>query len=230
MKNLKALEKKLEIKFKNREFLTRALVHRSYLNETSDSKLRSNERLEFLGDAILSFVISEWLFEIFPHYPEGQLTNFRSNLVRTSSLALISQQLEIGNHLLMSRGEKESGGAKNNSLLANSLEAVIGAIYLDQGIATTRKFIKKNFTFLVKKINQRRTLKDEKSILQEILQAKLGETPVYKTLKEVGPDHNKTFTAGVYIRGKILAKGQGKSKQIAEENAAQAALKKGKHG
>jgi ribonuclease-3 len=226
VKNLKPLENQLKVKFKNQTLLVRAMIHRSYLNENRDPKLYSNERLEYLGDAVLEFIVSEWLFEKFPHYPEGQLTNFRSNVVRTTALAGIAKKLKLGDYLMMSRGERESGGNHNQSLLANTLEAVIGAIYLDQGITVAKKFIKTNFDELIRQITRRGELKDTKSLLQEKTQAGKSLTPVYRTLKQVGPDHNKTFTIGVYLGKKILAKGKGKSKQLAEEAAAKKALEK----
>lgn len=225
-KNLDNLEKKLGIQFKNPKLLAQALIHRSYLNEIAGKGIRSNERLELLGDSILSFIISEWLFFKFPNYPEGELTNLRSNIVRTSSLAQIAQELGLGDYLLLSRGEQESGGAQNPSILANALEAIIGAIYLDQGIITAQNFIKEKFAPLINKITKRGEFKDAKSILQEKLQADLKQAPVYKTLKEEGPDHDKTFTVGVFIQKKLLAKGKGKSKQEAEEKAAKTALEK----
>lgn len=225
-KNLDQLQQKLEIKFKNPQFLAQAMVHRSYLNEATGEELESNERLEFLGDSVLAFFVSDWLYEKFPHYHEGELTNLRSNLVRASTLAQIANQLEIGQNLLMSRGERSSGGEENPSLLANSLEAVIGAIFIDQGIEVTRDFIKSQLDPFLKQIVSKGELKDDKSLLQEKIQVEIKETPVYKTLKEEGPDHDKIFTVGAYSQGKLLAQAKGKSKQEAEEKAAKAALEK----
>lgn len=226
MKNLNQLQEKLEIEFKEPHLLAQALVHRSFLNETLGRDLKSNERLEFLGDAVLSFVVSNWLYQKFPQFQEGQLTNLRSNLVRTSTLAEIAKKIGIGKKLLMSRGEKASGGEENPSLLANSLEAVIGAIFLDQGISKTEDFIKTQLRPFLSQIMARGEFKDSKSILQEKIQEKTKETPAYKTLKEEGPDHDKTFTIGVYSQGKLLAKEKGKNKQEAEEKAAKFALEK----
>jgi len=225
-KNLNQLQQQLAIKFRKPQLLAQALVHRSYLNEVTGEGLEHNERLEFLGDAVLSFVVSNWLYHKFPDYKEGQLTNLRSNLVRTATLAKIANQLGIGQNLLMSRGEKSSGGEKNPSLLANSLEAVIGAIFLDQGIEKTENFIKNHLEPFLDQIVAKGEFKDSKSLLQEKIQEEIKETPLYKTLKEEGPDHDKIFTVGVYSQGKFLAKGEGKSKQEAEEKAAQAALEK----
>lgn len=226
MKSLDRLQKQLGINFKNPKFLAQSLVHRSYLNEAGGEGLASNERLEFLGDAVLSFVVSDWLYQKFPDYEEGRLTNLRSNLVRTSTLAQIAEQLKIGQSLLMSRGEKNSGGEKNPSLLANSLEAVIGAIFLDQGVDKAEKFIKNHLDSFLNQLLDKGELKDSKSLLQEKIQEKIKESPVYKTLKEKGPDHSKIFTIGVYIQGKLTAQGAGKNKQEAEEKAAKAALEK----
>lgn len=226
MKRLKDLEEKLGFQFKKPDLLNRAMIHRSYLNEAADPQLRSNERLEFLGDAILSLVISEWLFEDYPHYPEGKLTNFRSNIVRTSALAKIAQELGVGKYLKMSKGEKESNGHKNPTILANTVEAIIGALYLDQGMKGAKSFIRKRFSPLIKAAIEKGELKDAKSLLQEKLQAELKEAPNYKTIKEEGPDHDKTFTVAVYAQKKLLAQAQGKSKQEAEEKAAEEALKK----
>ncbi len=223
--NFESLSDNLGIKFNNLELLKEALTHRSYLNEDKKT-LQSNERLEFLGDAILSFVVSNWLFKKFPHYPEGKLTNYRSNLVKTSSLAKIAQKLKIGNYLLLSKGEKEAQGQKNLTLLANALEAIIGAIFLDQGIKKTKNFVQKNFQPLLEKIIKTGKLKDHKSLLQEKVQAKIKQAPVYKIIKTEGPEHNKIFTANVVIEGKIFATGVGKSKQKAEQQAAKKALKK----
>ncbi|MFC1727219.1 ribonuclease III [Patescibacteria group bacterium] len=222
---LKNLEKKLGLKFKNPELLAQALVHRSYLNEATGKGISSNERLEFLGDAVLELVISQWLYNDLPHYPEGVLTNLRSNIVRTSSLAKISQDLEIGSDLLLSKGEKDSQGHQNPSILADTLEAIIGAIFLDQGIKPAQDFIKNKFGPLVKDVTQKGEFKDAKSRLQEKVQAQQKMTPIYQTIEEDGPDHDKVFTVGVYVDQNLLAKGKGKSKQLAEEAAAQEAFK-----
>jgi len=235
MKNQQELAEKLAINFKNQKLLTQALIHRSYLNEAgpaaklcgvNNQKLASNERLEFLGDAILSFVVSDWLFEQFPYYPEGKLTNLRSNLVKASSLAKIAKRFEVGEYLFLSKGEKESGGQQNPSLLANALEAIIGAIFLDQGSKIVNQFIKKNFRSLLEQLIKSGEFKDYKSLLQEKLQAKTKEPPVYKVVKAVGLDHAKIFTVAVHNQNKLIATGQGKSKQMAEEKAAQNALEK----
>ncbi len=224
--NLESFEKKLKIKFKDANILRKALTHRSFLNETKDKDLLSNERLEFLGDAILSFIVSNWIFDKFPKYLEGKLTNLRSNLVKTTSLAKISRKLNIGEYLLLSKGESESRGQQKPTLLANTLEAIIGAIFLDQGIEVTKEFIKRNFEPLLKELITLGTFKDYKSLLQEKLQAQKRKSPVYKTVKEKGPEHNKIFCVNVYGEKELMATGEGKSKQKAEQEAAKIALEK----
>ncbi len=225
--NLKDLEKKLKLNFKNKELLKEALTHRSYLNEAKNQKLASNERLEFLGDAVLSLIVSFWIFNEFKNYPEGKLTNLRSNLVKTSALAKIADELKIGDYLFMSRGEQEAEGQKNPTLNANAMEAVIGTIFIDQGIEQTEKFIKQNFEQMLKKLIASGKFKDYKSLLQEKIQSQTGQSPIYRTIKEEGPEHSKIFTVNVIHRdGSIIASGNGKSKQKAEQEAAELALEK----
>jgi ribonuclease III len=223
--NLDIVEKKIKVSFKNKNLLKQAFVHRSFLNENRKEQLESNERLEFLGDSILGFVISSYIYKKLPQYKEGKLTNLRSNLVRTTTLAQLSQNLNLGENLLLSKGEKASNGKRNQSLLANLFEALIGAIYIDQGIEQAEKFILEQFEEIIKETASRE-LKDSKSLLQEKIQITVKETPVYKILKETGPDHNKTFIVGVYSQEKLLAKGIGTNKQMAEEEAASNALEK----
>jgi len=226
MNNYKNLEKKLGIEFKNPKLLIEALTHRSYLNEVPQEKRSSNERLEFLGDSILSFIISEWLFSHFPHSPEGTLTAFRSNLVKTETLAKTAQKLSLGNYLFLSKGERKSGGQENPTILANTLEAVVGAIFLDRGLDLVKKFIHSQFKTILQNLTVKGELKDFKSLLQEKTQAKNKLSPTYKTVKEAGPSHAKVFTVEVFLGKKLLGKGQGKSKQAAEEEAAKNALEK----
>lgn len=222
--NFSNLEKNLGFSFKNHELLKEALTHRSYLNEYKNQKIESNERLEFLGDAVLSFIVSSWLFEKFPNFPEGKLTSLRSGLVNTNALAKVGQELKIGDYLLLSHGEKEAGGQKNPTLLANTLEAIIGALFLDQKIEDVKIFIRNHFKKLLDEIISSGRLKDYKSLLQEKAQAKVGQSPTYKIIKEEGPEHNKIFTVNVLIEKQTLAQGVGKSKQKAEQEAAKKAL------
>lgn len=224
MTNLDDLQKKLGVKFRNQELLIQSLTHRSSLNEGLNTS-SSNERLEFLGDTILSFIVSHWLYQRLPEQPEGRLTNIRSYLVKSDTLAQISQQLGVGEHLVLGKGEKESGGQKNPSLLGNTLEAIIGAVFLDQGMETTKKFILKVFSPFLQKISKGKEFKDFKSVFQEKLQAQTKYSPVYKTISQSGPDHAKVFTVGVYYADKLISTGKGKSKQEAEEEAARLAIK-----
>ncbi|MBI4078686.1 MAG: ribonuclease III [Candidatus Levybacteria bacterium] len=210
---------------RNKSLLEEAFTHRSYLNETKE-KIQSNERLEFLGDSILSFVVSEYLFKSYPSFNEGILTNLRSLIVNTKSLAAGAKELGLGERLLMSKGEKEAKGSQNPSLLADSFEAFVGALFLDQGIASVRDFILQTILRNVKTIVEKKAFKDPKSMLQELIQAKNQHFPIYRVLKEEGPAHAKLFLVGVYVDNILLGQGEGKSKQEAEENAAKVALEK----
>lgn len=210
-------------KFKNQDLFNQAFTHRSFLNETKEI-ISSNERLEFLGDSIISFVISKHLFNTYPQFNEGILTNIRSLLVNTKSLAKIAKELEFGNYLKLSRGEDESKGRQNQSLLADCFEAFIGAFFIDSGIEKTEEFLKEIFVIKAQEIAKGNSFKDPKSLLQEQVQAKKHNSPMYKVLKEVGPAHSRNFTIGVYVAGKLISEGVGKSKREAEENAAQKAL------
>lgn len=226
MTELNDLETKLQIKFQNQTILKNALVHRSYLNEKREEKLQSNERLEFLGDSVLSLVTSIYLYQKYPQSPEGILTNYRSSLVKTQTLAKVAKTLNLGDFLFLSKGEEESGGRENLSLLADTLEAVIGAIYLDQGFISCQNFISLFLLPLLPEIIQKGEYRDYKSSLQEYLQAKGKNSPVYKVLQTLGPEHAKTFTISVYCQKENLGEGKGHSKQIAQQNAAKAALEK----
>lgn len=211
--------------FKNNKLFEQAFNHRSYLNEAKE-KISSNERLEFLGDSILSFVVSNYLFNRYNNFDEGTLTNIRSLLVNTKNLALISKELNFGSLLKLSKGEEESFGRQNQSLLADCFEAFLGALYLDQGLEVVSKFIEE--TLLIKTIDivGKRSLKDPKSLLQERVQATKQISPIYKVIDEKGPAHEKLFIVGVYVQNEIMGEGRGKSKQEAEENAAEIALSK----
>ncbi len=210
---------------KNKKLFEEAFTHRSYLNEARQ-KVASNERLEFLGDSILSFVVSNYLFENYPNFDEGTLTNIRSLMVNTKSLSRIASELNIGRLLKLSKGEEESKGRENEALLENSFEAYLGALFLDQGIEAVKDFLYKILLCKTQDLIEKKTLKDPKSRLQEMVQAKKGSAPVYRVLEEKGPAHLKTFKVGVFINGAIAGEGIGKSKQIAEENAAKEALSK----
>lgn len=207
----------------NKLFRT-AFIHRSYLNEVPQEKV-SNERLEFLGDAVLSFVISSLLYEKRPNDTEGELTNLRSFIVKTQSLAKAAQKLNLGKFLKMSKGEQISGGRGNPQLLANTFEALLGAIYLDQGIQEVKSFIELYLLPLFSDELKSGPPKDAKSLLQELTQNLTKQSPKYKILSTLGPDHAKEFTVGVFIGGKQIGLGKGLNKQIAEERAASEALR-----
>lgn len=210
--------------FNEPALLDQALTHRSWINENPRFR-GTNERLEFLGDAILEFIVSEELYKSFPDKEEGYLTALRANLVNTQNLSLVAKKLDLGPALFLSKGEDDGGGRENTSLLADTVEAIIGAIYLDQGLKAASEFVHLNlFSDLESKVLE--PLKDAKSRLQEKVQAMGFSTPKYKVAKESGPDHSKTFLVQVLVDNKILGEGEGKSKSEAEQNAAEAALVK----
>lgn len=211
--------------FKNKNIFDLVFTHRSFLNETKE-KIDSNERLEFLGDSILSYVISTHIYKEYNNLREGELTSLRSVLSNTNTLHEVAKKLELGKLLKLSKGEEESGGRENKTILANTYEAVVGGLYLDQGIDAVRRFINESIIKYVDEISQEQGLKDSKSGLQEYLQNKYRASPVYKITKEEGPDHNKEYTTGVYLNEKLLAEGSGPSKQEAEKKAAEKALVK----
>ncbi|MBI4089404.1 MAG: ribonuclease III [Candidatus Levybacteria bacterium] len=210
-------------KLKNKKLFEEAFTHRSYLNEAK-IKVSSNERLEFLGDSILSFVVSNYLYTNYPHFDEGTLTNIRSLLVNTKSLSQVARELQMGRLLKLSKGEEESMGRENATLLENSFEAYLGALFLDQGMAAVIKFLELVLFPKTQELVDKKMFKDPKSLLQEKVQAKKQSSPIYKVLEEKGPAHARVFRVGVFVEGKMLAEGKGKSKQIAEESAAKAAL------
>ena len=211
-------------KFKNQHLFEQSFVHRSYLNETK-KKLSSNERLEFLGDSVISFVVSQYLFNKYPQFDEGILTNLRSLLVNTKSLAQCARELDFGKYLLLSKGEEESRGRQNQSLLADCFEAFVGALFLDQGINVVSEFLNKVLIPKAELYVKNKAFKDPKSLLQEKIQSQQKNSPVYKVVNEQGPAHAKIFTVGVYIDKTLIGKGNGKSKQEAEESAAKEGLK-----
>lgn len=219
------LESKIQIKFKNHELLQTALTHRSFLNENRAYQLPHNERLEFLGDAVLELVTTEYLYKNFQN-PEGELTNLRSSVVNYRLLSDIAREIGLENHILLSRGEAKDTGRARQVILANTLEALIGAIYLDQGMTESKKFIENFILVKLSKIIQEQAYLDPKSRLQEIIQEKMAVTPTYKVLSESGPDHAKNFLVGVYVDDRLIGQGSGPSKQEAEVQAARDALNK----
>ncbi len=223
---LKKLSQKLEISFNDLMLLKESLIHRSFLNELSTQNIVThNERLEFLGDAVLELITTEYLFLNYPEFNEGDLTSFRAAIVRTESLAEESLRLEIGNYVYMSKGEEGTGGRERPYILANTFEAIVGAIFLDQGYEVTQRFIIKNVCYKLVKVIKERSDIDAKSKLQEIAQDQTKITPTYEMQKAIGPDHDKIFHMYVLIGENIFGKGKGKSKQEAEQNAAYDALK-----
>lgn len=212
--------------FQNEALLIQALTHRSALNENNGSAEKSNERLEFLGDAVLELITTKFLFEKFPNEPEGTLTAYRSALVKTTTLAQVATKLGLGEALFMSRGEEATGGRTNASLLADTMEAVIGALYLDQGIEVVESFLNTELFTEIDAILKNKLYKDPKSHLQEVVQALGFDTPLYEVVTEKGPDHDKEFTVQVLVNGTSVAVGSGSSKQRAQQDAAQKALKK----
>lgn len=224
MKDFSSFEKKLGLKFKNKDLLTQAFVHRSYLNENPDFNLNQNERLEFLGDAVLELVVTEDLYKKYPEKSEGELTNWRAALVNAKMLTSVAEELGFNDFLLLSRGETKELGKARQYILANTFEALIGSIYLDSGYEPAEKFIKKYLIKNLSDIIRNGSYKDSKSQFQEEAQDRVGVTPVYKVIKEWGPDHQKNFTVGVFLAEELVANGEGSSKQEAEEQAAKNAL------
>lgn len=219
------LQKTINIQFTKQDLLKKAFYHRSFLNESKNVK-ESNERLEFLGDAILSFLTSQFLYETYPQYPEGILTNIRSSLVKTQSLSETAQKLGFGDLLFLSRGEEESGGRTNSSLLADAFEAFLGALFLDQGITVIQTFLSTYLFTKTKEILENKAYLDYKSLLQELVQETSKISPTYRVVKSEGPDHDRRFWIQAILGDTILGEGTGKSKQSAEQSAAQNALEK----
>jgi ribonuclease III len=214
----------LRHEFKNKDLLDQALTHRSWVNEHKGERA-SNERLEFLGDAILEFIVSKEIYDQFPDKEEGYLTALRANLVNTVALAAAARKLNLGEELFLSKGEVDGGGRTNTSLLADTVEAIIGAIFIDRGLADAEKFIKND---LLSGVSQKAAseLKDAKSQLQELVQSKGLPTPKYQVIEESGPDHDKKFVIEVVVDGKPWGRGEGKSKSGAEQEAARQVLSK----
>jgi len=223
--NFNKLEETLGIKFKNKKLLHQAFVHRSCLNENPGIKMDHNERLEFLGDAVLELAVTRNLFNDYPN-PEGELTTWRAALVNSKMLAEISTKLSFNDYLMLSKGESQDTGRARQFILANTFEALIGAVYLDQGFDKAEKFIKDKLLGELPKILEHKLYLDPKSHFQEHAQEKVGITPNYEVLKEEGPDHAKSFVVGVYLSSELIAKGKGPSKQAAQEDAARKGLKK----
>jgi ribonuclease III len=225
VKKFSQLEEKLSLKFKDQKILQQALTHRSYINEKSVSvSLGHNERLEFLGDAVLELVVTEALYYRFPEKPEGELTSFRAALVNSKMLADVSETLGINEFLLLSRGEAKDTGRARQFILANAFEALVGAIHLDQGYGVVGDFIKRVLLGRLDEVVEKKLYKDPKSLFQEEAQERVGVTPTYEVVNEWGPDHGKHFIVGVFLREEKVAEGEGPSKQLAQEEAARNGL------
>ncbi len=222
--DLDLFEKKANTNFTDKNLLKQAFVHRSYLNENKDFAIGHNERLEFLGDAVLELVITDYLYKKYEDKTEGELTSLRSALVNANTLYVVAVNLGVNDFLLLSKGESKDTGRARQYILANTMEAIIGAIYLDQGYEKAKEFIHQYITPLIDKVIADESWIDSKSLFQEQAQEHAGVTPSYKTIKETGPDHDKHFTIGVYLKNDLVATGEGNSKQDAEQAAAQRGL------
>lgn len=222
--DLGELQKILEVQFIDRTVLLSAVTHRSYLNEHKEATWEHNERLEFLGDAVLELVVTDYLFTKYPEKPEGELTAVRAALVNTISLADASERLGINKFLLMSKGEAKDMGRARQYILANAFEACIGALYIDQGYDVAKQFIARRLFSKTDEIVDKRLWQDAKSRFQELSQERASITPTYETIGQEGPDHDRIFTVGVYLRNEKVAEGKGRSKQEAEQQAAEKAI------
>lgn len=225
MIQFKDFEEKTKITFKDKGLLKQAFIHRSYINENPSAGLAHNERLEFLGDAVLELVVTDFLYKKYPNYTEGELTALRSALVNAIIIADVASKLGMNEFLLLSRGEAKDHGKARQYILANTYEAYVGAVYLDQGYDVTDMFIRESLLPKTEEIVSKKLWRDAKSLVQEKAQEFVNVTPAYKVLSESGPDHDKHFTVGIYFGGELIADGKGKSKQEAEQSAANAALK-----
>lgn len=219
-------QKHLGISFRQESLLELAFVHSSYLNENPGFAGSSNERLEFLGDAILNFIVAEKLYEEFPELPEGNLTEIRASLVCRDTLAEIASSLKLGDWLLLGQGEEANGGRARPSNLANAMEALIGALYLEQGLARARRFIFRQLKPRLDKIKAGKRTPNYKALVQELVQGQKRPTPVYRLVETAGPDHSKQFTVEILVEGEVVGNGTGKSKKAAENQAARAAWEK----
>lgn len=226
MMDTQKLEDILKIKIKDTQNFVTAFTHRSYLNEHPQYKNPSNERLEFLGDAVLQLASSEFLYQSYPEAPEGELTNYRAAIVCTQSLAEEAKRLGYGDYLLLSNGEETTGGRNREYILANTFEAVLGALFMDNGLEVCREFVKRELLYKVAEIVREESYKDAKSKFQELAQEKYGVTPHYEVRDSWGADHEKTFKVGVLVNKDLFGEGVGRSKQKAEQGAAVAALDK----
>ncbi|HVY35702.1 MAG TPA: ribonuclease III [Candidatus Paceibacterota bacterium] len=226
MKDFTPFEKSIGVSFSDRALLTRAFTHRSFINENPKSGLEHNERLEFLGDAVVELVVTDYLFRTYPNSPEGELTAYRSALVNAIVIGEAANALGMNDYLLLSKGEAKDTGRARQTILANTYEAFVGALYLDQGYESASEFIMATLVPRLADIIAKKAWKDAKSKVQEEAQDRLNVTPSYKVVSETGPDHDKHFTIAIFFGDKKIAEGKGKSKQEGEQKAALAALEK----
>lgn len=218
-------EKKIKVTFKDKNLLKQSFTHRSYINENGAMALSHNERLEFLGDAVLELVVTDFLYKKYPQYPEGKLTALRSALVNAVIISEIASKIGMNDYLLLSKGEAKDFGKARQYILANTYEAFIGAMYLDQGYGVVDKFVTETLLPKTEEIVNKKLWRDAKSLVQEKAQEFVSVTPLYKVLHQSGPDHDKHFTVGIYFGTNLIAEGKGQSKQEAEQKAAENALK-----
>jgi len=228
MDDLEKIQHKLGIHFQDQSLLLRALTHRSFLNENPEIALEDNQRLEFLGDAVLDFTTAAWLYHHFPEFQEGRMTSLRAALVRTPTLAKFARQINLGQYLHLGKGETESGGRERDANLCDAFEALVGALYLDGGLKAVEKMVYPFLNQETERVLAAELDRDPKSCFQEWSQGELGITPRYRTLKATGPDHARTFTVAVYLGEEIYGKGRGSSKQAAAQAAAANALERAK--
>lgn len=218
-------EKKTKVIFKDKNLLKQAFIHRSYINENPGLKFSHNERLEFLGDAVLELIVTDFLYKKYPNFTEGELTAIRSALVNAIIISQIALDIGMNDYLLLSKGESKDNGKARQYILANTYEAYVGAVYLDQGYESVEKFVSKSLLHKTEEIVHKKLWRDAKSLVQEKAQEYVSVTPSYKVLHESGLDHDKHFTVGIFFGSDLIAEGKGKSKQEAEQKAAEAALK-----
>ncbi len=221
-------EERMGVRFSDKKLLTQAFTHRSFINENPRTGVDHNERLEFLGDAVLELVVTDYLYKKYPDQDEGELTAYRSALVNAVIIAEVAMELGMNEFLLLSKGESKDNGKARQYILANTYEAYVGSLYLDQGYEPCDMFIQKSLLPRIDKIVAQKLWRDSKSLIQEKAQEYVGMTPSYKVLSEAGPDHDKRFTIGIFFGTELIAQGKGKSKQEAEQSAAAEALEKNK--
>lgn len=226
MRDLNLLEERVQVHFKDQKYLRKSMTHKSYANENRHERVKDNERLEFLGDAVLDLVVSEYIFCEHPDYPEGELAKMRAVVVSAPTLSRIAKKIDLGKFLLLGKGEEMTGGRERDSILADAFEALVGAVYLDQGLEETRRFILQYLLDEITTVERGEHMQDYKTLLQEVIQKKSNTRPLYRVIDEVGPDHNKQFTVQVEYKSRVIGIGTGQSKKEAQQRAAADAIAK----